>query len=648
MASSPRGAALDEYDDVDDFAEFTNEDFASLDAQLLLPSTSGAPRVQIELEKKSPDSASNGCNGSHNAKGEVPAQPTVTDKRSPFQRFRKRSHFSVSDLVAPTWCEYQFDYGLRQKRHQKLETRPDTFVTQKGKELVVDKAVAIKREAALDKGKTIHKKLEQEIRAETIFVDAATKEERWALRILDIMACFDDLVRLGCAREMPVFGIVGGHPVVGIIDEVLRKPLPSRYEWQATTHEAKKRPPDSGPTTPQKPKRFRTDTSQHSIPQYFEASGGGEGSIPRKRKHILQLNDTKTTRRNSVPPHDYTLTSRLQLMMYYRFLDDILSRDNFSPFWERLGLDPEKRFSDAFTAQTGLFPDGTTSPIACLNDFTSTGLWRSSISRVDSAFIDPTLRLIYRSSRQTKRRVRKLKGKEDSVSAQEQADIARAIAASLNDSPTASSSGQPIATGFTMGFETLSHSNGKDQSIPNGSYSDQEQADIARAIAASLNDCPAALNDRLPITTDFTMASAALDQDTPQISEDSKLLLVLQQSMLTNLKETEGTTTNGIAEIPLTSPAAPEESGEATEDENDFDASIVGNKDFKYDAKFLDAHVQDVLDYWEGRREPRGVTIEQSGRCFTCEYREGCEWREQKALEDMERRRRKKESLTIT
>ncbi|ESK81819.1 hypothetical protein Moror_16761 [Moniliophthora roreri MCA 2997] len=245
-------------------------------------------------------------------------------------------------------------------------------------------------------------------------------------------------------------------------------------------------------------------------------------------------------------------------MMYYRFLDDILSRDNFSPFWERLGLDPEKRFSDAFTAQTGLFPDGTTSPIACLNDFTSTGLWRSSISRVDSAFIDPTLRLIYRSSRQTKRRVRKLKGKEDSVSAQEQADIARAIAASLNDSPTASSSGQPIATGFTMGFETLSHSNGKDQSIPN------------------------------------------------------------------------------------------EESGEATEDENDFDASIVGNKDFKYDAKFLDAHVQDVLDYWEGRREPRGVTIEQSGRCFTCEYREGCEWREQKALEDMERRRRKKESLTIT
>ncbi|EEB89048.1 hypothetical protein MPER_12904 [Moniliophthora perniciosa FA553] len=147
--------------------------------------------------------------------------------------------------------------------------------------------------------------------------------------------------------------------------------------------------------------------------------------------------------------------------------------------------------------------------------------------------------------------------------------------------------------------------------------------------------------------------SAALEQDVPQVSgdfcdpnEDSELLGL---AVLTHSKETEGIITNvGVSDTPLTSSAAPEESGESTEEENDFDASVIGNKDFKYDAMFLDAHIQDVLDYWDGRREPRGVTIEQSGRCFTCEYREGCEWREQKALEHTERLQREKEALAST
>ena len=37
----------------------------------------------------------------------------------------------------------QFDYGLRQKRWLKPEERPDTFVTEEGKTITVDKGVAV-------------------------------------------------------------------------------------------------------------------------------------------------------------------------------------------------------------------------------------------------------------------------------------------------------------------------------------------------------------------------------------------------------------------------------------------------------------------------------------------------------------------------
>jgi hypothetical protein len=40
----------------------------------------------------------------------VPANTAFEkDNRSLFQRFRKREFFSVSDLVAPLWCEVQYD-----------------------------------------------------------------------------------------------------------------------------------------------------------------------------------------------------------------------------------------------------------------------------------------------------------------------------------------------------------------------------------------------------------------------------------------------------------------------------------------------------------------------------------------------------------
>ncbi|KAJ6479187.1 exonuclease V [Mycena vitilis] len=60
---------------------------------------------------------------------------------------------------------------------------------------------------------------------------------------------------------------------------------------------------------------------------------------------------------------------------------------------------------------------------------------------------------------------------------------------------------------------------------------------------------------------------------------------------------------------------------------------VIGTKHFLMDDAHLDTYLHNALDWWRGKRKPRGVSDRQTGRCFSCEYREGCEWREQKAAE---------------
>ena len=65
---------------------------------------------------------------------------------SPIALFGKRKYLSVSDIVGPAWCELQYDYGLRQRRKKPVEKRPATFVTKEGKEITVNKKVALKND----------------------------------------------------------------------------------------------------------------------------------------------------------------------------------------------------------------------------------------------------------------------------------------------------------------------------------------------------------------------------------------------------------------------------------------------------------------------------------------------------------------------
>ena len=43
---------------------------------------------------------------------------------------------------------------------------------------------------------------------------------------------------------------------------------------------------------------------------------------------------------------------------------------------------------------------------------------------------------------------------------------------------------------------------------------------------------------------------------------------------------------------------------------------LIGTKRCLMDEQLMDRHVSNVLEWWLGKREPRGVKVEHSGRCL--------------------------------
>nr|XP_023673832.1 exonuclease V isoform X1 [Paramormyrops kingsleyae] len=53
----------------------------------------------------------------------------------------------------------------------------------------------------------------------------------------------------------------------------------------------------------------------------------------------------------------------------------------------------------------------------------------------------------------------------------------------------------------------------------------------------------------------------------------------------------------------------------------------LGSQDVPFDEDLLRAELRNLLSYWTGRREPRGVDIEEAWKCGMCAYEKHCQWR---------------------
>ncbi|EPQ60234.1 hypothetical protein GLOTRDRAFT_30296 [Gloeophyllum trabeum ATCC 11539] len=475
--------------DYGDFAEFTAEDFEEIDAAILaalgsqsptrpatptstdtskywdssfsfgdLAGLPGGPDILIELEGRTAD-----VHGLFKDPVAVESDSESSgpdpEPGSPYNRFRRKNVLSVSDLVGPAWCEVQFDYGLRQRRSFKLESRPTTFVSAHGREIKVNPDVARKNDKVLKAGQSVHKVLEREVKPAEVEIYITTEEERWALRLVNMLAAVGSLMTVGFAREIPVFGIVNNQIIVGIIP-ALGKRLKRTQE---------------------------VDESHAKITSFFKGSDRARTPSPKRPppslvplpRYILHLSDSKTRRTMTLPSEDDALPSRLQLMLYHRLLSKLVSLSkpfDFSRIWKQLRLRPDARLGHQFLTDAGLLLGADWgAPLECLNDLTAA--WLAAVERLDVDSVDKHLKLVYRT-RPTTGKVGSKRKRADVLSTRrEDVDLATAVEARSVVGPSRFTGRQlPPHLTWVVQNSLLQSSKGDDRTAEDANSSSEDES----------------------------------------------------------------------------------------------------------------------------------------------------------------------------
>ncbi|KAI4909732.1 hypothetical protein J4E85_011554 [Alternaria conjuncta] len=71
---------------------------------------------------------------------------------------------------------------------------------------------------------------------------------------------------------------------------------------------------------------------------------------------------------------------------------------------------------------------------------------------------------------------------------------------------------------------------------------------------------------------------------------------------------------------------------------------VLGSRLTVYEASVVDGYVESEMDWWKGRREAKGVEIEEAFKCRICDFSEGCSWRKTKVEEAVEKSRLRREA----
>ncbi|KAM8977070.1 exonuclease V [Pelodytes ibericus] len=115
--------------------------------------------------------------------------------QTPLEKYHMK-YLWVTHLCSQTWCEQQMVYEFE---------LPELIQPEKSK--------------AMNTGSSIHLARELEVQ-DVVSVTTQTREDSWAVKFLNILSMIPILQSGGCIREFPVFGVLGGVFLVGVIDQL--------------------------------------------------------------------------------------------------------------------------------------------------------------------------------------------------------------------------------------------------------------------------------------------------------------------------------------------------------------------------------------------------------------------------------------------
>ncbi|KZV62847.1 hypothetical protein PENSPDRAFT_692127 [Peniophora sp. CONT] len=521
---------------------------------------------------------------------------------SPYTLFRAwRKTMSVSDLVKPIWCEVQYDYGLRQRRWAELDKRPTSFLTANNNLLHVNQDIAISNDRTLKNGSFIHERLERRLRPESTEVQVMDENERWALKVLQMIACLDDIKMFGFCREMPIFGILHGQLISGAVDEIRRIPCSTGRSRTVLA-------PDASRTrrTKEQSMYLPSTTTNGTSSTPVERSSHTSPTAP---SHSLHLSDTKTRRKQTLPSDEDATSARLQLMVYHQLLTSIISPSfPWAQFWQRLEIDPLSQLCDDFLEQAlPILPNTDQEKLARKQYDTYP---RTITSLVDTFYaaltdlrvvdVNRTLTIVYRSqlSAQAQKKIAEEAAELQSLIEQELMreegavpELARMIA-----TQTTARKQQPGLHIQTSGSKVNSDvpSSGDDKTpwSPSNRPTSQRQEPSVVPLGPFSSASP-------------TGSTTTLSTDIPY------------NAQTVYLPHTNSGTT--ASETPAINPKS-RDTGErgpnrANDETGEEEGRIIGTKVFDLDEDILNAHLARVFEFWMGERPPKGVSEGETRRC---------------------------------
>lgn len=132
----------------------------------------------------------------------------------------QRESLGVSEIVSPAWCEYAYQYNVLFQSYLPLSMRPLSITTPRGTKIEPDMICMEQKEAVLEQGSAVHEDIERDVLPVQVTIQVETREDEWALLLLQFATGLYILHKRGRTREVPVFGILHGKLIRGIIDEL--------------------------------------------------------------------------------------------------------------------------------------------------------------------------------------------------------------------------------------------------------------------------------------------------------------------------------------------------------------------------------------------------------------------------------------------
>lgn len=201
----------------------------------------------------------------------------------------------------------------------------------------------------------VHKELEDQVHT-TVQVDVQSKEDRMGLRIWNVIQGLRTLRVTGMTRELAVWGLLDGHVVNGVIDQLTYTcPDP---ELEATADEQRNAkgkktsaiPPDQATITEFLNPVGTLESTGGSLANALRSSQATHGSAELRSR--IYIADVKTRGVRSLPKGASFRPTLMQLLLYHRLLAELASGDVDSELlFQRFDVDPNLSFTDGFIAQ---------------------------------------------------------------------------------------------------------------------------------------------------------------------------------------------------------------------------------------------------------------------------------------------------------